>query len=153
MAHLELYDLGRWVWPWQLIGNDLWPEPITSILFTNCWQAQPLTVKWVGMISVTPCHSNCKSSCRQEKPKSRNGKGRSWQVQHRWGCPHRRSEKWNKDSSIHWASSESMHQYCPWTIPEDLKGNTRRKAKASRSERTGFKSQLYHLINGLELVT
>lgn len=81
MAHLELHNLGRWVWPWQLMGNDLWSVPITSILFTNCWQAQPLTVKWVGMISVTLCHSSCKSSSQQGKPRSWNGRGRSRQVQ------------------------------------------------------------------------
>lgn len=81
MAHLELHDLGRWVWAWQLMGNDLWSTPIAGILFTKFWQAQPLTVKWVGMISVTLCHSSCKSSGQQEKPRNSSGKGRSRQVQ------------------------------------------------------------------------
>lgn len=47
----------------------------------HCWQAQPLTVKWGGMISVTLCHSSCKSFSQQEKPRSRNGKGRSRCIQ------------------------------------------------------------------------
>lgn len=69
------------------------------------------------------------------------------------GAPDSRSEKWNEDSNINWAGSECEIPCCPWTTPEDLKGNTRRKAKAGVSEKTGFKSQLYHLINGLEQAT
>ena len=105
------------------------------------------------MISVTLCQSGCKSSNQQGRPRSRNGRGRR-QVQPWLGVPLIGGQKSETKTGILIEPDVNVQVRTVHDLsPENLKGNTRRKARSGVLEKTGFKSQLYYLINGLGQAT